>query len=844
MSARFAQRRALLRLLAGWMGAAGLGCAGARRGPSGPVGRAAPPGSARGREPGALLRGELPAPLVAFEAEFEAELAAALAAALAAGEVPGGVCWVGSGADDLFVRAFGRRARGRPLAPGEEAPPEVLEARFDLASLTKPVATASAVALLFDRGRLDLDRPVSADWPAFGAHGKERITPRQLLLHSAGLVADNPLADWQRGADELWRRIEALEPQDPPGQRLRYSDVGYAVLARLVERLDGRRFEAFCAAELFAPLGLFDTGFNPPPAERGRCVPTELAAAEEGRAALADEAPLQGRVHDPRARAIGGVAGHAGLFSTGADLARWCRAWLGLGPAWISAATRREFQRSRWLPDGNARALLGDVDTAYSGPRGSRGPASADPGAEPLAVDPIGFWRGASLGHTGFTGTSLWLEPSSACFAILLTSPLGAGEQASALPLRRRLGLAAGAAVHAAARAARAPRPAAASFEVDGSASPRVRCGVDVLCELEPERLRGQRLALISHRAARLRDGRRSLDAIAALPGARLREVWTPEHGFEARAEGDIADGTDGASGLPLRSLYGATRRPLPEWFAGLDLLLYDCQDVGVRFYTYATTLAYAMEAAGQAGVPVLVLDRPNPLGLTRRAGPLLEPARRSFIGYAPIPVQHGLSLGELARFFVERLGLDCQLEVLACRGLERAATWSDLGLPFEAPSPNLRRPEAVALYPLLGCFEACALSVGRGTEAPFERFGAPWLDPQALLAEIGNDPIPGLRLAPIAFTPAADAFAGQRCDGVSVEIAGPAFEPLPASFRLARALLASQAGRFDPAPLVERWGHGAWLEALRSGRAEPPADHAFPTFERSIEPLWLYPAV
>lgn len=839
MTGRALLRRELLRAFAGLLGATGLGCSGAR-------GRSARASDGRARGPSA---GESPGRSADQPADFDsaaercaeaeralAELERQLEAAVAAGELPGGVCWVGLGARDLLARPFGQRALGRAPIPGESPAPEVLDARFDLASLTKPVASASAAALLVERGRLDLDRPVAADWPAFAAGGKAAITPRQLLLHSAGLVADNPLADWRGGAEQLWRRIEALQPVVAPGQGFLYSDVGYAVLAHLVERLDGRDFERFCQAELFAPLGMRETGFNPPAPQRFRCVPTEIAAAEEGRSAAAGEGPLQGVVHDPRARAIGGVAGHAGLFSTAGDLARWCRAWLGLGPAWISPATRREFLRSQWLPDGRARALLGDVDTPYSGPRGGRAPSAPDPGAEPLELGPIGFWRGASLGHTGFTGTSLWLEPDSGGFAILLTSPLGAGDQASAQPMRRRLGLAAGATVHALQRQRAGRLPAQAR-----SGGARVLPGADRLCRFEPERLAGRRLALISHAAARLVDGRRSLDAIAALPGVELREVWTPEHGFEARADGDVGDSRDARSGLPLRSLYGATRRPLPSWFEGLDGVLFDCQDVGVRFYTYATTLAYAMEAAGAAGVPLIVLDRPNPLGLEQRGGPLLEPERRSFIGYAPIPVQHGLTLGELARWFVERLGLDCQLEVIACRGLTRPMRWGDFGLEFQPPSPNLRRPQAVALYPLLGCFEACALSVGRGSSAPFERLGAPWLDPGALLTALGQDPIPGLAAAPLEFTPGADRFAGERCPGVAFEVRGPAFEPLPASYRLARALLQSQAGRFDPDPLVERWGGSAWLQALRAGREQPPPGDD--RFERSLADIWLYPS-
>jgi uncharacterized protein YbbC (DUF1343 family) len=823
------------------------------------------------------------------------ELSTAIGCAVAGGEVPGAVCVVGRGSAQPFSlvsdpnpllltsTAKGKKAhkRGSDSAPAgaQAGPPDPtpsksaavtgpksvqapaefyplkLDSRFDLASLTKPVATATAVALLVDRGQLDLDRPLALDWPAFGAAGKQGITARQLLLHRAGLCADNPLEDWQQGPGELWRRIEALEPESEPGRVFRYSDVGYAILARLVERISGEPFDVFCAREIFAPLSMNATGFRPSPEQRASCVPTEPAPeTDSARNSAQGALALQGVVHDPRARAIGGVAGHAGLFSTAEDLACWCRFWLGLGPLRLKPETRRLFLRATWLADGSGgRCLLGDVDTGYSSPRGGVAlqPAGWEPAQAPSAWpasawsdSPLGFWRGSSLGHTGFTGTSFWLDPESEAFVILLTSHLQGPPGTSVTSLRRRVGTLVGAWAHELERQdAAAPPPVARGDAEALRPAARVWSGAERLVRLEPERWRGQRVALVTHAAARLSDGRRTLDALRESAGVLVQSVWTPEHGLSAAGEGPQPDGRDPSTGLPLYSLYGDTKRPPLDWFRGLDAVFFDCQDVGVRFYTYATTLAYVLEAAGVAGVPVVLLDRPNPLGLTHCAGPVLAFEQKSFIGYAPVPLMHGLTLGELARFYVERLGVCAELHVVPCVGLRREQRWADFDLPFFAPSPNLRSPEAVALYPLLGCFEACDLSVGRGTPQPFGVLGAPWLDHLALAADLLRRPIPGLAVTPLEFQPEANTHAGRLCRGLRFSISGPQFEPASASLELGERLLALEPTEFDPRGLGERWGDPGLVALLGPDqRAEQRLLSAAEAFRRSTLELRLYP--
>ena len=397
---------------------------------------------------------------------------------------------------------------------------------------------------------------------------------------TCGLIPDNPLSDYEGTPEEALARVYALEPRAAAGTTFTYTDVGYIVLAEMVRAVDGRPIDVFAAEEVFVPLGMTDTGFRPDPERAARCAPTE---EREGRW-------MRGEVHDPRAWALGGVAGHAGLFSTAADLSRWCRAILAggsldgarvLAPASVAAMTR-----PRWLADGTGGRALGfDVDTGYSSARG--------------AVFP----RGASFGHTGFTGTSLWLDPGSAAYVILLTNRVHPDGEGKVVGLRRAV----------ASAVARALHPA--------RAEPAVLTGVDVLARGGFRVLAGRRVGLISNVTGRDRSGARTADVLAAAEEVDLVALFSPEHGFQARLEGAVDDARDAATGLAILSLYGETRRPTAEMLAGIDTLVFDIQDVGTRFYTYASTLGHAMQAAAEHGARVVVLDRPNPITGTRVAG-------------------------------------------------------------------------------------------------------------------------------------------------------------------------------------------------------------------------------
>jgi uncharacterized protein YbbC (DUF1343 family)/CubicO group peptidase (beta-lactamase class C family) len=680
---------------------------------------------------------------------------AAVRAAVEAGTVPGAVVLIGRDEEALLLEAVGARA----LQPEHEA--MTSDTVFDLASLTKPVATATSVLVLVDEGRVRLDAPVTAYLPELAGGGKERITVEHLLRHRGGLIPDNPLADYAEGPEQAWRRICALEVTDEPGTAFAYTDVGYIVLGQLVERVDGRPLDVFAREEVFGPLGMDATGFRPDFGLAARAAPTERRG-ERG------EGWMRGEVHDPRAFALGGVAGHAGLFSTAEDLARWCRMLLAGGTLEGRRVLSREATAAMltptWLPDGSAGRTLGlDADTRYSSARGGL------------------FPRGASVGHTGFTGTSLWLDPQTGGYVVLLASRLHPDGEGSVGELRSAVATA----------AARALRPAPPDVGV--------LAGADVLAREGCARLRGRRVALVTNTTGRTREGERTVDLLARAEGVELVCLMSPEHGLYAAIEGDVADAVDAPTGLPVWSLYGATKRPTERMLAGVDTIVFDVQDAGVRFYTYATTLGYVMEAAAERGLRVVVLDRPNPIGFLPPAGPCADAERLDFVAYAPIPIVHGLTLGELARLYRDELGVRCELEVVPCQGWERAMAWEDTGLTWVDPSPNLRNPTEALLYPGVALVEFCDVSVGRGTDEPFERLGAPWIDGPRLAAALNASGLPGLAFSAVQFTPRASRFEGERCSGVHVDVTDrAAVRPVEAGLAIAWHLLRLHPDAFD----------------------------------------------
>lgn len=698
------------------------------------------------------------------------------------GEIPGAVLWVGRDDEHLIREAVGLRTLEGPHA-GEGM---TLDTIFDLASLTKVVATATCVMQLVDRGRVQLSAPVARYLPVFSGNGKDSITVEELLLHRGGLIPDNPIGDYEQGPEEAWRRICGLELVAEPGASFMYTDVGYIVLGELVRAVDGRTLDRYAAEEVFEPLGMTDTCFMPPPSDHDRCAPAERRGSGW----------MRGQVHDPRAYLLGGVAGHAGLFSTARDLSVWCRMILGGGEVDGVRVLSREavarMTRPDWLSDRTGGRSLGfDVDTPYSSPRGSA------------------FPRGASFGHTGFTGTSLWLDPESQGYWVLLSNrvhPDGAGK---VVQLRRQV----------------ADR--VAPMLRGDLAAPRVLSGVDVLHRQGAGPLKGKRVGLLTHHVGRTIEGIRTIDVLARDPAIQLERIFVPEHGLLAQLEGDVGDGRDRATGVEISSLYGESRRPSPDQLAGLDAVVVDLQDVGVRFYTYSTTLGYLMEACAEAGVRVVVLDRPNPISWMGVRGPAADEDRLAFICYRPIPVTHALTLGELGLLYRDRFDVRCQVEVVPCVGWSRAMRWHSTGLPWLSPSPNLRNPLQAELYPAIGLLEGSNLSVGRGTDEPFERLGAPWLDGVRLAAALEGRGVPGLAFTPIEFTPLESKFAGELCQGVQVQLVDPAaYRPVEAGLTIAWYLNRLHPSEFEVGLVDSRlFSHRTWEALMASSDPGELAD-------------------
>lgn len=353
------------------------------------------------------------------------------------------------------------------------------------------------------------------------------------------------------------------------------------------------------------------------------------------------------------------------------------------------------------------------------------------------------------------------------------------------------------------------------------AAEARVLTGVDVLVQQRFARLAGRRVGLITNQTGRDSAGRRTIDLLNAAPGVRLLALFSPEHGLQGDREGRIGSGVDAVTGLPVYSLYGAARRPAPDMLAGLDGLVIDLQDVGVRFFTYATTMGYALEAAAAGGIEVVVLDRPNPIGPAGARGPILNPALRSFTGYFPTPVQHGMTFGELARLFNAENQIGARLQVVEMQGYDRDLWFDQTGLTWINPSPNLRSLEEAILYPGVGLVEGTNVSVGRGTPGPFTLVGAPWIDGQMTSDRMRSQEIAGVSFEPAAFTPDSDLYAAQSCQGVRIAVTDRAALDAPRlGVELACVLRRLYGDHFSVAGMLGNLGSPETLAAIAMGMA------------------------
>jgi len=723
-----------------------------------------------------------------------ADLDAILEKAVGDDQIPGAALVIGHRGEIVHSQAYGFRA----LLPRKE--PMTLDTVFDIASLTKVVATTPALMRLFEEGKLRLNDPVTRYLPGFPG-GRNGISVRNLLTHFSGLRPDLDLDPAWSGYETGVRKALEETAVAPPGARFIYSDINFILLGEIVRRLSGRTLAEYARVNVFAPLGLEQTMFLPSPALRPRIAPTEAVK----------EQFLRGVVHDETARFMGGVAGHAGVFSTAADLARFAMLMLNEGSLGgvklFQPLTVRKFTTPQSPPDQPILRGLGwDIDSPLSGNRG-----------ELFAL--------GSYGHTGFTGTSLWIDPDSHSFVLLLSNSVHPRRRPAITGLRARVATVAAAALGV-------ERPgviltgynetlAGAGVHRAVARNAAALTGLDVLAGQRFAPLAGRRVGLITNQTGLDRDGKRNVDLMRAA-GVRVVALFSPEHGLEGGEDREnIGHAQDAATGLSVWSLYGENRRPTPEMLREIDALVYDIQDIGARFYTYLTTMAYAMEAAAERRIPFFALDRPNPITGVHVEGPQLDAELRSFVGYFPaLPLRHGMTTGELARLFNTQGRIGAELHVIPLKNWQRGDWFDSTGLMWTDPSPNMRSLTAALLYPGVAMLELSEdYSVGRGTGAPFEQIGAEWIRGAEISALLNSRFIPGVRVYPTRFQPASGRLAGRWTQGVRFVITDrEAFDSARLGLEIASALHALYPGRLLLAQNQRLIGSHRAVEMLLGG--------------------------
>ena len=349
----------------------------------------------------------------------------------------------------------------------------------------------------------------------------------------------------------------------------------------------------------------------------------------------------------------------------------------------------------------------------------------------------------------------------------------------------------------------------------------RVQTGLDVLESQKFAPLRGKHVGLITNHTGLDSQGRSTVDVLSHAAGVQLIALFSPEHGLAGRNDEKITSSKDPATGLPVHSLYGETLRPTDEMLKGIDALVFDVQDAGVRFYTYTATMAYCMEEAAKRQIAFFVLDRPNPLGGEIVEGPMLDADKTNFVGYFPLPVRYGLTIGELAQLFNAENHIGADLHVIAMKNWHRNYFFESTGIKWIPPSPNLRTTKGSILYPGIEILQNAGVSVGRGTQTPFEEFGAPWLNGDDVASALNGPHLPGLHFTAQPFIPIVGLYSGERCGGVAVRITERgAVRSMRMGLEIAMILHRLYPQQFDPEKLLLLIGNSDTIQQLQAGVA------------------------
>ncbi len=712
---------------------------------------------------------------------------AAVAKAISEKRLPGGVIWLERNGG-VYEKAYGQRS----VYPTNE--PMTVDTIFDAASVTKVIATTSAIMLLIEQGKVKLEDRVAAYIPEFTSHGKDKITIRHLLTHTSGLRPDIESRPPFDGYHIAIERACAEVPHHPPGEVFVYSDINFFVLGDVAQRVTGMGLNEFLQQNVFGPLQMRDTTFLPSPELKPRIAPTERR----------ENSVFRGIVHDPTARCMGGVAGHAGLFTTAADTARFCRMLINEGTLDGVRIFKPETVRlmsSVQSPTNlvERRGLGWDIDSPFSSPRGK--------------LFPVG-----SYGHTGWTGTSLWIDPFSKTFLIFLSNRNHPDESGSVVALRSQLATLAAESIEGfnfafvpGALAAAPPKPPTPKID-----QRNVLNGIDVLVRDQFAPLKGLKVALITNHTGTDRERNPTIDLLHKAAGVKLVALFSPEHGIRGAMDENIDDSTDAKTGLSVYSLYGKSRFPSLAQLKGVDALVYDIQEIGCRFYTYISTMGNCLQAASSNHVKMIVLDRVNPIRADILEGPILQ-GEPNFTAFHTIPVRHGMTVGELAKMFAAERNLNADLQVIQCVGWRRTDWLDEIGLPWTNPSPNMRSLTEATLYPGIGLLET-ALSVGRGTDTPFEVVGAPYINDLLFAKELNALGLPGIRFLPVRFTPKASVHQGKECGGVNLIVTDRnVVRPVTVAMNLAATLERLYPKEFDVQKVQTLLRHPPTIEKLQA---------------------------
>jgi uncharacterized protein YbbC (DUF1343 family) len=468
-----------------------------------------------------------------------------------------------------------------------------------------------------------------------------------------------------------------------------------------------------------------------------------------------------------------------------------------------------------------------------------------------------------SFGHTGFTGTSLWIDPTTRTYILLLTNAVHPRGKGSALALRSEIATAVIAALTLTPpeqellrwKSITGYNEAQTAARRLASRNATVAAGIDVLEAHQFEQIRGpassRKLGLLTNQTGRDGEGRRTIDVLAQAPGLSLAAIFSPEHGGTGTLDStEISNDKDATTGVPVYSVYGssdAARRPSLDVLKGLDAVVVDLQNVGARFYTYETTMGYFLEAAAQAGIDIIVLDRPNPVTGSLVQGPVSEPGHESFTNYFSLPVRHGLTMGELAKMFNNERGIHARLQIVPMEGWMRGDWFDATGLAWVNPSPNLRSLTAATLYSGVALVEGTNLSVGRGTDTPFEVLGAPWINGRELARYLNQREISGVRFVPIRFTPNSSNYTGEPCEGVNMVLVERSSLDAPElGIELASALRKLYPQQFHMERMSELLLNRAVYDALAQGedprRIAQDWQEALDKFQQLRQKYLLYP--